>query len=272
MECRENLYLLIREDGLYYLLPVSCAEKVSQDASEDGLKVVDLSERAGDRKTDCSKKGRYCITICSQSGRLALLTEEITGIIECEEDNIFSPQMSGYSRRSRCFSRVARLEEQENQWGYILNPEGLIDGENSENDSGEMPEEFSDTGNHELAYAQAPQSCIALTSGKRQFYVSEKILASVVLKPRIQRIPGAPEWIAGPSDYEGRPVVYYDPAGIKRESPAEEYLYGVVIHETDGSLSGIAGELLGEGGGGGEDLRPVRDGIWERNCDQADGI
>ena len=31
-------------------------------------------------------------------------------------------------------------------------------------------------------------------------------------------------------------------------------------------------DLLGEGGGGGEDLRPVRDGIWERNCDQADGI
>ena len=122
------------------------------------------------------------------------------------------------------------------------------------------------------AYSEALQACVTLTCGKHHLYISRQIVKSAVLKPQIQPIPGASGRIAGLSEFDGRPLVYYDPAGTGNQRRLESYQFGIVLKDTCGSLYGIVGDLLGEDGGGEENLTPVREGIWEKCCDQADRI
>lgn len=89
-------------------------------------------------------------------------------------------------------------------------------------------------------------------------------MKEILIRPRIQNVPGAAESIRGISIYEERLLVYYC-LGDGKDNPC-----GIILRMPDDALVGITGEVDGEEWLDPDELVPVMPGIWERCRDKTD--
>ena len=121
-----NSYLLFFSAGFHFLLPLSCVKRVTDMKERDPeMALADFSEVL--EAEDLS--GQAYLVIADCGGReIGIGAEEVTGLVQVEEERIYSIPEAVRSSRNQYMDRMAVLdtEEEKGKLAFIVVPELLI--------------------------------------------------------------------------------------------------------------------------------------------------
>ena len=114
-----NSYLLFFSAGFHFLLPLSCVKRVTEMALADFSEFLEAEDLSG----------QAYLVIADCGGReIGIGAEEVTGLVQVEEERIYSIPEAVRSSRNQYMDRMAVLdtEEEKGKLAFIVVPELLI--------------------------------------------------------------------------------------------------------------------------------------------------
>lgn len=263
MEGVGTLHLLFMNAELYYLLPVSAVDKISDGRGEaDDLSVINFFELTADRSRMQSAVNTYIIEINHNGECFGLSVQSVIGLRNIEPEGQILLKEPVLNSRNQYLKAAVWLEE-EQAWAYLLDSSQLNRSEQradiSEDKKCQIPITSDSIDSEELEF-------IVIEYGGRPFYADKSKAEGIVTNPQIQRVPGAFEYIIGISAYESQMIIYYN----LMKSPTEEttdHPCGIIMKGRNGSFFGVWGSITGEYHGILKEAECLAEGIWEIHCD-----
>lgn len=249
MENIDSSYLVFKADEIFYLLSLSCVERIMDASRVKELSFADFLQTVGGNAYNGDVGHRYCIRLKTDKGRgeniqenedqnsadrettdccegrtekTGILVDHIDGIVESDQ-LVIVPLTKSVINRRNCFLKAGvRIKtDQEERWGYLLDA-GLLKERIQEQDM-DFAGQVSERGEKDKPgqMIQAAEECrpsaeaetaqfLTLKRGGRTIYIDRELTVAVVMRPEILKVPMSPRNILGISFYEGELVVYYD--------------------------------------------------------------
>ncbi len=309
MDGLDRSYLAFHSAGIVYLISLSEVERIVDESRETELSFVDFTQIADGRKREKKTGFQYGILLNSQKNEESIaipgiIVEDIEGILEIEEPEEISlsePVLSCHNQYLKAAVRVHRGESE--ILAFLLDPDRLREAALKQAqlsaEEGDLPDgqeecrsstagaNHSQAAVHEMeigsrkgwsvniqeAGTEEPQY-ITLLRGGQTIYIDRDAVTAVVMRPVVQRVPGAGRGVQGISLYGKEMVVYYNPfvneEGEDGAEGQEQSVCGVILRTGNGKLAGLAGEATGEAVFSIEDADEVMslgNGVWVKKRD-----
>lgn len=285
MEKMDSSYLVFEVDAVFYLLTLSCVERIMDADQVTELSFVDFLHTAGGHTDSGNTVHRYCILLkaddiqstcpddfCIDREAAGILASRIDGIVESSYLREFLLTEPVINSQNHFLKSVAKIQLADGErWGYMLDAKLLTKA--AEMDTPIQAAEEQGTEVWKTPAEEAAQYLILEREGQTVYIDRDKIVA-VVMRPQILRVPLASDRVMGISFYEEELVVYY---GQSVESDKEclpegarGFACGIIFRTEQGHLAGMAGDSTGEASAGTgltDSILPLGDGVWGKRSD-----
>lgn len=285
MEKMDSSYLVFEVDAVFYLLTLSCVERIMDADQVTELSFVDFLHTAGGHTDRGNTVHRYCILLkvddiqstcpddfCIDREAAGILASRIDGIVESSHLREFPLTEPVINSQNHFLKSVVKIQLADGErWGYMLDAKLLKKA--AEMDTPIQAAEEQGTEVWKTRAEEAAQYLTMEREGQTVYIDRDKIVA-VVMRPRILRVPLASDRVMGISFYEEELVVYYGQS-VERDKEClpegvRSFACGIIFRTEQGHLAGIAGDSTGEASAGKEltdSIQPLGDGVWGKRSD-----